>query len=112
WSMRWRTRVRSPGSGISSWVATVDAPTDFCVHAHDRPVSTDVTVHTSLGNLGWMISNRRPGSSPSPSRAVSRVTEAVHSGHRSTSENTSHTTPGGASISMLLSVIMYQMVHD
>ncbi len=41
-----------------------------------------------------------------------RSIDAVHSDQRSTSVKTSHTTDAGASISMLPSVIMYQMVHN
>ena len=58
-----------------------------------------------------MISKRLPTSMPGPSRATTRSTDAVHSGQRSTSAKTSQTIAAGASISMLLSVIMYQMVH-
>ncbi len=73
---------------------------------------TSVTSQTNFGMRGSLISNRFPTAMPGPSSATSRVTEAVHSGHRSTSLKTSQTTMEGASISMPHSVIMYQMVHE
>ena len=61
---------------------------------------------------GCLISNRLPTAMPGPSRATRLVTEAVHSGQRSTSLKTSQTTVAGASMSTPQSVIMYQTVHE
>ena len=44
-------------------------------------------------------------------RPRNEATDSVHAGHRATSANMSQTTEAGASTSMLLSVIMYQMVR-
>ena len=77
--------------------------------AVDRWLS--VTVQTSLGSRGCLISNRRPIASCAPSRPRNRVTDAVQFGQCSTSVKTSHTRSAGASISTLLELIMYQMVH-
>ena len=87
-------------------------PGDRWRHVHERPGSTSVTSHTSFGRRGCLISKRLPTSMPGPSSATIRSTDAVHSGQRSTSAKTSHTIGAGASISTLLSVIMYQMVHQ
>src|SRR3954449_523759 len=87
-------------------------PGEVCTQVHETPGVTSVTFHTSLGILGCLISNRLPTARPGPSRATRRVTEAVHSGQRSTALNTSHTSETGASISTPLSVSMYQMVHQ
>ena len=92
-------------------MANVVPPGDRCRHVHEAPGSTSVTSQTSFGIRGCLISKRFPTSMPAPSRATTRSTDAVHSGQRSTSAKTSQTTAAGASISMLLSVIMYQMVH-
>src|SRR5690349_21239052 len=96
---------------MTSCRASVVPPGDRCTHVHPAPGTSSVTSHTSFGIRGCLISNRLPTARPGPSSATSRVTEAVHSGQRSTSLKTSHTTAAGASISTPLSVIMYQMVH-
>src|ERR1700742_2630690 len=112
WSSCCRTWVRLSDSWMMSWRATVIPPGERCTQVHDEPGVSSVTSQTSFGIRGCLISNRLPTASPGPSSATSRVTDAVHSGQRSTSLNTSQTTPAGASISTPLSVIMYQMVHD
>ena len=99
-------------SAVTSWVANAVRPASCWRHVHEMPGSTSVTSQTSVGIRGCLISNRLPTSIPGPSRATMRSIDAVHSDQRSTSVNTSHTTDAGASISMLLSVIMYQMVHN
>ena len=71
-----------------------------------------MTSQTSFGIRGCLISNRLPTAMPGPSRATRLVTEAVHSGQRSTSLKTSQTTVAGASMSTPQSVIMYQTVHE
>ncbi|EUA90540.1 hypothetical protein I551_2967 [Mycobacterium ulcerans str. Harvey] len=60
-----------------------------------------MTFQTSLVILGCLIANRLPTARPGPSSAASEVTEAVHSGQRSTSLKTAQTVSGGASISTL-----------
>src|SRR5262245_7062112 len=97
---------------MTSWRATVKPPGERCTQVHDAPGATSVTAQISFGMRGCLISNRLPTARSGPSRATSRVTEAVQSGQRSTSLNTSQTTSAGASISTPQSVIMYQMVHD
>src|SRR5262249_61878245 len=97
---------------MTSWRATVTPPGERCIHVQDEPGVSSVISQTNFGIRGCLISNRLPTASPGPSSATSLVTDAVHSDQRSTSLNTSHTTPAGASISTPLSVIMYQMVHD
>src|SRR4051794_27998842 len=109
--MRCFTSVRSADSAITSCEAKVLLPGVRCHHVHPTPGSTSVTTHTSLGISGCLISNRRPTSMAGPSSAVIRSTEAVQSDHCSTQVKTSQTTLAGASISMLLSVFMYQMVR-
>src|SRR3954465_8486523 len=97
---------------MTSWRATVRPPGERCTQVHEAPGVNSVTSHTSFGIRGCLISNRLPTARPGPSSAASRVTDAVHSGQRSTSLNTSQTMLAGASISTPQSVIMYQMVHD
>src|SRR5947209_14965208 len=97
---------------MTSCRAVVSAPGARCTHVQDRPGSISVTFQASAPIPGCLITNRLPTPRPVPSRPTSDVTDAVHSGQRSTSLNTSHTSCAGASISMLSSVIMYQMVHE
>src|SRR5215510_7541938 len=87
-------------------------PGERCTQVHDEPGLNSVTSHTSFGMRGCLISKRLPTARPGPSSATIRVTDAVHSCHRSTSLNTSQTTWAGASIASPQSVIMYQMVHE
>ena len=101
-----------PPSGATSCTAIVLPPAERCSHVQDVPSLSCVTCHTSFGSRGCLISNRFPTARPGPSSALRLVTDAVHSGQRSTSENTSQTNVEGASMAMALSVNMYQMVQE
>src|SRR5882672_1010223 len=87
-------------------------PGERCTHVQDEPGSISVTCQTSFCMPGCLIANRLPTARAGPSCPTRDVTEAVHSGQCSTSLKTSHTSCGGASISMLSSLNMYQMVHQ
>ena len=93
-------------------VAAVRAPGDVETHVQETPGSTSVTSHTRCGNRGCLIRTRVPTATPDPSISVSDVTDAVHSGHRSTSLNTSQTRSIDASIVTPSVTFMYQMVHE
>src|SRR5262249_32087894 len=82
-----------------------------CTQVQDEPGSISVTFQTSFAMPGCLIANRLPTARAGPSSPTREVTEAVQSGQCSTSLKTSHTSCGGASISTLSSLNMYQMVH-
>src|SRR6185437_3433903 len=86
-------------------------PGDRCTQVQDDPASISVTFHTSFDMPGCLIENCLPTARLAPSRPTREVTDSVQSGQCSTSLNTCHTNGAGASISMLSSVNMYQMVH-
>src|SRR4249919_3375276 len=110
--MRCRTSVRPVPWGTTSCDAKAVEPMDRWRQVHERPGSTSVTSHTTFGRRGCSIAKRWPTSMAGPSSGTTRSTDAVHSGQRSTSANTSQTIGAGAPISTLLSVIMYQMVQQ
>ena len=104
--MRCRTSVRLVPWGTTSGDAKAVEPRDRWRQVHERPGSSSVTSHTTFGRRGCAIAKRWPTSMAAPSSGTTRSTDAVHSGQRSTSANTSQTIAAGAPISTLLSVII------
>ena len=113
WSMRWRTSVRSGalrddlvrGERRAAGRPLAPRPRDAGLDLGDLPHELRQAGLLDLEALADLDAG-------AVERPRSRSTDAVHSGQRSTSAKTSHTTDAGASISTLLSVIMYQMVHS
>jgi hypothetical protein len=69
----------------------------------DSPGANSVTVHVVVGSLGWRMRTRDPTRRSPSSRRRTELTDAVHSGQRSTSHMTSHTRGAGAAIATTLS---------
>src|SRR5262245_49398526 len=101
--MPWLTRVRPSSSAVTSCHAVVIVPSDRLSQVHDRPGSTVVTSHTTLGKRGCLIANWLPTAISGPSRATALWTEAVQSDQWATSRYTAQTVAAGATISALLS---------
>src|SRR5207253_4850448 len=81
-------------------------------HSKKCPGSSAVTRQTSGGSFGCLIRAQLPtASSPGSSRRT-LVTEAVHSGQRSTSAMIDQTRSGGASTLIERSILIPQSFHQ
>ena len=92
-----------PGGHQRAGRALHPGPGRARVDIGDRP--------NQLRHAGLLDREPSSDSEGGPSRPTSDVTDAVQSGQCSTSLKTSQTSCAGASISMLSSLNMYQMVH-
>jgi hypothetical protein len=83
-------------------LAVTLTPGATLTHVKLVPLLNSVTRQNAGGNLGWWIRTRLPSCNGGGGRSATRETLAVHSGHRSTSTTTDHTSAGGAGISTVI----------
>src|SRR5580765_8954074 len=74
-------------------------PGPFEIQVKLRPGSIALTVQRAGGSFGWRMRARLPIANGPESSRLMLVTEAVHSGHRSTSDMTASTASGAALMS-------------